>query len=286
MGRLPDFLVIGALKAGTTSLHFYLKQHPAIYMAEPKETRFFAYDAENPDHRAKVPRVFPVTSLEQYRSLFAGAGPDQLAGEASPQYLNSPIAAARIKEVMPEARLIVSLRNPVESIYSSWLMDARAGGTSRDLEEDARREAPWLKSCFYYEKLARFWERFDPRRIKVILFDEFKREPVRTMQEVYAFLGVDAAFAPDTSQVHNRGGLPRHRALHKLLTNSTLRRRLAPLLPERVRRRASALRQANLVRPPEPSRETRERLAALYAEDVNRLGTLIGRDLSHWHAIG
>src|SRR5437868_623089 len=107
---LPNFLIIGAAKAGTTSLHHYLRQHPDVYMG-PREPRYFARegaDAESPVIRTR----------DVYEQLFDGVTTEHAIGEGSPQYLNHPIAPDEIAAELPDVKLIVSLRNPADRAYS------------------------------------------------------------------------------------------------------------------------------------------------------------------------
>ena len=128
---LPNFVVIGAAKAGTTALYWYLAEHPGVFMSPVKETNYFAYGLDaggqlvygDPDvHR------FPVKSLGAYEQLFENVGSAAVVGEASPIYLECPQAAARIRELLPAARIICSLRQPMERAYSDYLMHLRRRG--------------------------------------------------------------------------------------------------------------------------------------------------------------
>ena len=133
-GRMSDFLIIGAYKSGTTSLNHYLKQHPQIFMPDFQEPNYFAekrasVPAGEPEHRYEErgyrrPRV---QSLAAYQRLFAPAGPDQVAGECSPEYMRNPIAARRIHEALPGVKLLAILRNPVERALSDYSMMVRDG---------------------------------------------------------------------------------------------------------------------------------------------------------------
>ena len=123
---VPTFLIIGAPKAGTTSLHYYLAEHPEVYVySKLKEVRFFAYDADNPSHAAKGGREFPITTWEDYQALFDDAAGFPAIGESSPQYLGSLHAAERIASRLPNVRIIAVLRNPVDRAVSAFLQDVR-----------------------------------------------------------------------------------------------------------------------------------------------------------------
>lgn len=296
---LPNFLIIGAAKAGTTSLYYYLKQHPDVFMSPIKEPIFFAAESgeieyPGPDGRALSRAANPgaVTTVEEYEALFAGVGNEKAVGEASPMYLYVPTAARRIQTHVPDAKLIAILRDPAERAYSAFLQRVREGrepaGSFREAlgEEEARIRAGWglgyhYKSRgFYYEQLRRYYETFGPEQIRVYLYEELGKNPVGVAQDIFRFLGVDDAFIPDTSARHNTAGVPRSaaaRALVRRLKPVTLAVR--PLLWHGVLR---ALRRRVFVDPPPMPEENRRELAGVYREDVEKLRGLIGRDLSGW----
>ena len=121
---MPNFLIIGAMRAGTTSLYHYLKQHPQVYMSPVKEPRFFALEGEKPDPgRPTDERLMnhSITDIEAYRALFQAVSKETAIGEASPLYLYSPKAPERIRHYIPDAKLIAVLRDPVERAYSHFL---------------------------------------------------------------------------------------------------------------------------------------------------------------------
>ena len=168
--RLPNFIIIGAAKAGTTALYWYLSEHPAVFMSRVKETNYFAYGVDDagrllygdPDvHR------FPVKSLAEYEQLFAEAGAAPAVGEASPIYLECPQAPGRIQELLPAARLICSLRHPVERAYADYLMylwrRGRRFEPARDLTATAvwaRPDSRWMSVSRYHEQLSRYFDGF------------------------------------------------------------------------------------------------------------------------------
>src|SRR5215210_1748036 len=145
---LPNFLVIGAGKSGTTSLYHYLRQHPDVYMSPVKEPLFFAAEGgrirfPGPDGRmiSRAANPGAVTRMKDYRALFAGVSGKKAVGEASPQYLYTPEAPLRIKHYVPEAKLIAVLRNPVERAYSAFLHRTRLGREPlADFSEALRQE--------------------------------------------------------------------------------------------------------------------------------------------------
>ena len=124
---LPSFIVIGVAKAGTTSIFRYFDQHPQVYMDPEKGTNYFGYeDARDWQwwDEGEPPRLrhFRAKTFEEYEAAFAGATDGLLVGEVSPQYFRSPTAARRMRESLPEVKVIASLRNPAERAFSGFLM--------------------------------------------------------------------------------------------------------------------------------------------------------------------
>jgi hypothetical protein len=204
--RMPDFFVVGNPKSGTTALYEMLRRHPQIYMPELKETRFFARELHpNLEESSEHPH-----SLDEYLSLFAGARPEQRTGEASPSYLRSHAAAARIGELQPAARIIAILREPasfVRSLHMELLRDHVE--TEKDLAtaialEDAGREGDELgahagrrrfgyadERVHYVEQLRRYHAVFPPEQVLVLIYDDFRADNEGTVRRVLRFLEVD-----------------------------------------------------------------------------------------------
>jgi len=270
---LPNFLIIGAAKAGTTSLYRYLRQHPDVYMSPVKEPAYYASASGGADW---------IRTRPDYERLFDGATTQRARGEASPQYLNDEAAPERIAADLPGVRLIVSLRNPVDRAYSSYL-GRLAGGTERRGVEDAlRRGTYYFESSLYDAPLRRYLARFDRTRIKVLLFDELVADVRGTVHQVCDFLGVTRDFTLDTSEKHGSAAAPRSPVMSALFWNLVhpVRRRL----PERLRNTGLAGRaQHLLVRPPDPlPADIRRQLQADFRDDILKTEALIGRSLAAW----
>jgi sulfotransferase family protein len=289
---LPNFIVIGAAKAGTTPLYWYLAEHPSVFMSRVKETNYFAYGL---DHEGRLlygdPEVhkFPVRSLRDYEKLFAGATGAVAIGEASPIYLECPQAAARIREQLPTARIICSIRHPVDRAYSDYLMDLRHRGQRFDPARDlttasvwARPDSHWMQISRYHEQLARYFEAFPRAQINVFLFDDLKRSPQGVMRDLYRFLGVDSSFVPDFGTPHNVGGLPSSMLLEGVLTSGALRSVAGAWVPKRAANWVRRLRTRNLRQAPPLPAELRKELTSRFRDDIQRTGELLERNLDHW----
>lgn len=305
--RMPNFFIIGAQKAGTTSLYHYLTQHPQVYMSPVKEPCFFNYEMRsdgsivngafgNPGQRP--PRF---SSIEEYLAMFRGATSETALGEASPPYIYAPGTAERIGRHVPGARVIAILRNPADRAYSAFLHAVRIGKEpltdfAQALgEEENRVRDNWHYTFhyrsrgFYHAQLERYYDVFGREKVGVWLYEDLRKDPSGVMQSIFRFLRVDDEFIPDTSSKHNISGVPRGgmaRAMIKamdatastFLETFTSSSRAYPLLS-----RMRQLVQDRMVsKPPPMSPEIRIELVEGYREDILKLQDLIGRDLSVW----
>lgn len=287
---LPNFIVIGVAKAGTTSLYRYLDQHPQIYMCPDKGTNFFGYeDARSwvwtDEGEPPLLRHFHVHTFEAYEAAFAGVRDEIAVGEVSPQYFRCPTAARRIRETIPHARLIASLRNPVDRAFSGYLMRTRRGEAVRGAHDDLTREASHVKEGFYYPRLKRFFDAFPREQLKVLLFDDLARNTTDVLSDLFAFLDVDPTFVPETPR-YNRANIPRSRRLNRVLYHPAAVRTAKALLPVGAHDLARRARRHNLKAPPTLPPDLRARLQDVYREDILRLETLLDLDLSPWLAPG
>jgi hypothetical protein len=289
---VPNFLVIGAAKAGTTALHWYLTEHPQVFMTRVKDPSYFAYGLDDRGQllwgEAAI-HSFPVRSWSEYQRLFDDAGSALAVGEASTMYLECPQSAARIQRALPQARIICSIRQPVDRAYSGYLMYLRHRGQRFDPARDAtptaewaRPDSRWMQIGRYYEQLARYYAAFPRDQIHVILFDELKKNTVGVMQDLYRFLEVDSSFVPDLNTPHNIGGVPASMLLESLFTSRAIRSVVAPWLPLRAANWVRRLRTRNMRQAPRLPAELRRELTADFREDIERTSELIGKSLAHW----
>lgn len=282
---LPNFLIIGTGRSGTTSLYHYLRQHPQVFMSRIKETNFFAFEG-NPD-----PQLFPIQSLRAYEALFSAATGHRAIGEASPLYFVRPTAADRIKQQIPHARLILIVRNPAERAYACHLDAVRRGTERRSLAEalhayrNGGRDGSSFDDGFYSGNLRRYLDRFGRDQLAVHLYEDFASAPGATVRRIFRFLDVDDGFVPDTSMRHNPSGLPRRKMLELVVRPTDFKRNLKARMPYRLRQPlmaiGNAINRRNMVKPALPQ-ELRHELIALYREDILKLQDLIERDLTPW----
>ena len=284
---LPNFIIFGVAKAGTTSLYHYLDQHPQIFMCPDKGTNYFGYE----DARAwkwvdegdpPLLRNFQAKTFAEYEAFFAGVGDEIAIGEVSPQYFRCPTAARRIREYLPEVKLVASLRNPAERAFSGFLMRVRRGEPVKSMYAELTPQSSHVKEGFYYPRLKRYFDLFPREQIKIYLFDEFKQDPLKVVCDMFAFLGVDTSFLPDISTRHNPAAMPKNRLLNKLFFDPALIRLVKSVLPERAQEAAKWVQQQNLTSAPKLPADLRARLLEIYQEDIIQLEQLLERDLSIW----
>ncbi len=299
---LPNFLIIGAPKCGTTALYYYLKQHPQIYMSSVKEPRFFMHVESPPEFCGPGSELYlrsSVVRLEDYQALFQGVCQETAIGEASVPYLSSyhpRITAETIRRHIPAVRLIAILRQPAERAYSSFTYNRQrniepATSLIQALaEEQARIDAGWIPwfryglNGFYHANISPYFECFPREQIRVYLYDDLRANPAEMLRDIFGFLGVDDTFMPDITRRHNVTFMPRSTAMHKLLRQPNIVKSLIkPLLPQTLRQTIiSGLQSLNRTKPPSLDPELRRQLTDEYREDILKLQDLIGRDLSHW----
>lgn len=277
---LPNFIIIGAMRAGTTSLWKYFSDHPDVFMTPVKETQYFAYGDPATAWWEQV-RPFPAKTLEEYEALFADAGDEIAVGEASPLYLESVQAPLRIKETLPAVKLIASLRDPAERAYSEWkklALHMPNSPAARRFDASAR----YVRMGSYHRMLERYYDVFPKDQIEIVITEDLERRPHETMAELYAFVGVEASHRAPMAK-HNEGKVPRSRRLHEGLVHPRVRK-LVTRAPTWTRRLYHGAFFANLKPMPPMPAELRRRLQDIYRDDILRLQDLIDRDLSRWLA--
>lgn len=274
---LPNFLIIGAAKAGTTSLWHYCGEHPQVFMSRVKECNFFCHREDDPATPGRRRRLGMMT-IDEYQRQFDGVRNEIAIGEVSPRYLRSPVAPDRIRSLLPGARLVASLREPASTLYSAYLMHVRQGKADPDVAVAFGPGSRYWRSGFYFNHLKRYYDLFGREQMYVCLFDDLTRDAAATMAGLFRFLGVDPAFRPNVETMHNVAALPKNRWLRAVVT-PIARRELGQHLPPWLLR---AGRRLFLRTAPGCPPDLRQRLRQLHREDVLKVQDLIQRDLSAW----
>lgn len=278
MTHLPNLLVVGAAKAGTTSLHRYLHLHPDIYMSKPKELKFF--------NRADWSE-----SLDGYRSHFPVDSP--VRGESSPAYSMAPTISSvpeRIHRTIPHAKIIYMVRDPVARTIAQYVEFLAMRLEERPVDEVfADCEDPsnvYVAASRYAYQLDLYREHFADSQILVLDQHVLASDRSATLRGVFEFLGVDPEFtSPDFAQLHNvRGRKVRLNQIGlRLHRRGTLARarEVTRVLPGPIRERSKRLVSSPLSTPPVTD-AIRERIAAAVRDDAERLRRYLGDDLRHW----
>jgi hypothetical protein len=302
---LPDFFIVGNAKSGTTALWSMLKRHPQIFMPDSKEPWFFAEELHErtPPRPEGTPRT-----LAEYRQWFVGAQAGQRIGEATPLYLWSRTAAARIAEVAPQARIIAILREPASFLRSLHLQlvetyveteNDLAKALALEPERRAGRKLPrytyWPKALLYsdhvryVEQLERYRAHFASEQMLVLIYDDFRSDNERTVAEVLRFLDVDDSVSVGTVQA-NPTVRARSGRLNELIHAVSVGRgpfslavkgALKAVTPEPLRKRAlRATKRAVLYGEPDPpDQQLMLELRRRFEPEVVALSDYLGRDL-------
>jgi hypothetical protein len=301
---MPDFLVIGAARAATTSLHYYLDQHPGITMSRTKEPNHFAFDHTTSPPRPLIDPGSPIVTKSvpdrrAYEQLFAHAAAGDVLGEASPLYLYVREAPEQIQRALPDPKLVAVLRNPIDRAYSHWLHirrdspDTAIGGFTRSCEQEMAEPpgySPYagaghvLRMGLYAEQLQRHLDVFGADALLVLDYGEVTERTAGALARVCDHLGV-ARHDFDTGVQYNRSGVARSglRARVGRLVRAaqpTVKR----VLPDGVAARLGRLRAAHDTPDvaPEVPDDLRARLADWYAPSVERLRAMGVVDVSSW----
>ena len=294
---LPTFLIIGAAKCGTTSLFRHIGAHPDVFVSHQKEPHYFISD--DPAMTSMTRRGRTVSERSAYELLFEDGVARPARGEASTAYLNSSRAPERAHEVIPHARLIAVLRDPVERAYSAWGHLRRTGHEPigdflEAVEAEPRRTAQgghpvlsqYIATGSYHRHLERWLEFFDRDQLLVHLTEDLARDPDRSLALSFEHIGVAPRTVSNPTVRYNPGGMPRSRHVYDLTNGrqqELLRRTARTLTPDRLRRGVvRRLRAVNETPHPPLTDEMFERLAPRFTDDVAALRELLGRDLREW----
>ncbi|MDF5757111.1 sulfotransferase [Spongiactinospora sp. TRM90649] len=295
---LPDFLVAGAPKAGTTALHTALANHPSLYLSPVKEPKFFLTDGPPPtkggpgDARTYREHVW---RRADYLDLFRDAPPGALRGESTPFYLYDRDAQRRIHAEIPDAKLIVVLRDPVERAHSNWTHLWSAGlepldDVVRACAQEPRRIAAGWAPFWHYVSLGRYGEQlrhlytlFPRERVHVFRYRDLVDQPAETLDRICDFLGVPTGVI-STVPRENVTAHPDATLTHRVLSRSL--RAGAALLPGRLGGSLAESLEGRLQQRARPRRpltwEQRSALLPLFAGDIALLQEVTGEDFGDW----
>lgn len=299
---IPNFLVGGPPKCASTSLNFYLKQHPEIFMSPVKQTKFFSLDFDN--------------GIDFYlKTYFSGVTNEKMVGEATPTYFLLPFVIERIKQFNPDMKLIFCLRNPVERAYSGWSMRINNGTEdlpfkealeanraqrathpftgaqgAKEWEADQKRGdrkddagfRTYIEGSMYAYNLNNYFKHFDRSQIKVIFLDQLQKDLHGTLKELFVFLGVDPGFQVPNTEQKNTYKKSKIKFLDPILgKNKKLSKLLSRIMPKAFKKK---ILDTMYVEGSKKKLTPEERTFAwqFFKDEVDELEKLLQVDLSHW----
>jgi Sulfotransferase family len=299
---LPDFLIVGAPKAGTTALHAALATHPQLYLSPVKEPKFFLCDGRPPTAGAGPGDAHSarewIWRRDRYEALFADAPAGMLRGESTPLYLYDPRAHARIRRLVPDAKLVALLRDPVDRAHSNWMhlwsdgLEPIGDFVAACRAEDDRVRAGYapfwhyLRLGRYGEQLEHLYSLFDPAQVLVLRYRDLVDGPVEILDGIARFLGVAPGLArppePENVRPFVADG-PRTRTLARAVRAGA---RAGSWLPPGAWRIANrpltrALQRRGAARPRLPPDERAVVLSPL-VDDIRLLERVTGRSFADW----
>ena len=281
----PNFFIVGAPKSGTTNISYYLIQHTQVFMPENLEPYYFA--------RLDIPQNYEreiISDEKKYLNLFKNAKNCKAIGESSPVYLYCPHSALEIKNRFPNSKIIISLRNPIEIAYSEYFSLKFMGfdknrsfnelldSSKEQLDQNEFHIDSPLEAGFYSKHIKRFQKIFSKNQIKIIIFEEYIKNTIPTINSILSFLDIDKSIAFKTAP---KGAykVPRNFASQKLMNNSTFRKTAKFIIPTVARQKIGERFLVKESSRPVLKQNERQRLKEIYQDDVENLAKLLGRSL-------
>ena len=301
--NLPNFLIVGAAKSGSTSLYHYLNQHPEVFMPINKEPNFFVSDYQlqtSPNCPSyKIDKKRMVFNEKHYYKLFNEIKKEHKAvGEATVTYLYKPeCAIPKIKKYLRNPKIIIILRNPIKRAFSQYSYVCELGLEKQSFQDAISREPSRLKdnwsSTFAYLDQGRFYSQVKSYKeafsnVHIIILEEFINDKQNHLFELYRFLNIDDSFENSFDKEYNVSGVPRLKYFHKLLVHENplktiVRKMLNPLIsPDKLRVIARNARTYNQGKKLVLSEEDKKYLQHVYSDEIDSLEHYLGRDLNIW----
>ncbi|MBU0730974.1 MAG: sulfotransferase [Proteobacteria bacterium] len=296
---LPNFFIIGAPRSGTTYMHNCLKQHPQIFFPIIKEPSFFSYDKNNPkivELYSKLDAAYGhklIRSMDEYANLFIDVKDKSSIGESSTNYLYFPNTAQNIYKHVPTAKIIVSLRNPVDALYSicTWAYMYKFIYTpffnlsiKEQLNTINEFDRFYFNPYFYYKYLSEYLSVFDRSRIKIVIFEEWIKEPEKCIPEIFNFLELDTKSKVEYNVEEFKSDIIRSLFIKKIIRRFFLEisNIINPFSAKFAYSLKNRIKATFHTKPPPISPESRNELLKLYHDDIMKLQDLLDRDLSLW----
>ena len=274
----PNFFIVGAPRAGTTSLYEYLKNCENVFMSPIKETYFFS-----PNVNMKLILSKPVKNQKDYQKLFHNVKTEKAIGEATPSYLWDPDSAKLIHEKIPNARIIIILRNPINRAFSHYLWLVSLGKENLSFSEAIKKSLSAkpdfsgriIDGGMYSNQIQRYLDEFGQKQIKIIIFEEFLKNPKLIVEDILKFLDIDSN-PPEIFEAFNSYVEPRGKLAKSMIQNKFLQK-LGTSLPQTIASQATKILDKKAVKP-KMSESNMKMLKNIYSEDVKNLKSILNKD--------
>ena len=283
-----DFFIVGAPKAGTTSLYHYLNEHLEVEMSSQKEPDYFS------DYALHEQGMYygknRIDNINKYHGLFT-PNAVKLRGEASVSYLFYNDVPQKIKDYNQKSKIIIILRNPIDRAFSHYLMDYRLGLVSESFEDIINKKSKHKNAHLFYQQyiqvseyapqIKRYLNVFKRENILFIDYEDFKNDVAEVVNNVYLFLGVNDDFQPNLNKKHNTYTMPKNGIIRYIYSFVSFRNFLTSIFSKGL---VKSIRNRLFInyRKPKLSNANREFLNEFFKEDIKELNALLNKDFTKW----
>jgi len=279
-----EVFIVGAPKAGTTSLFHYFNAHPEIKMSSEKEPDFFS-DKELLEQGLYYGGS-RIDTLEKYNKLFSERKEEKMLGEGSVSYLFYSEVPLRIKEYNPKSKIIIMLRNPIERAYSHYLMDYRLGLTSESFESEFHKKKglnfqQYFLLGNYSSQIKRYLDVFGKENIHIVWYSDFKKNWQKEVKEVFNFIGVNSSLKIHFERIHNSFTMPKNNFIRKIYSAVWLRKILTFMFPSKLTKSVRSLffREGNK---PKLQEGLNKKIQLYYQNEIKELEQVLSVNLDRW----
>jgi len=300
--KLPNFTIAGFAKCGTTSLYHYLYEHPEIYLPKRKELHYFTYEKvlrfKDNGPKDKKMHKFHTRTFDEYKTQFKSVGLEKAIGDISPTYALYEDGLGFLKESLGEkTKMIVVVRDPLKRAYSNYLHLVRENRENQSFyealhKEDERKENGYSNFWYYkfissyYGHINRLNQNFD--QVLVVTFEEFVKKPIKGIQEIYRFLGVDDTFVPENinTQFNPGGAYKRNIITNFIFGRSKLNSLVKSIIPlnSGVKKIAHSITNNFKQKTPSMDKKSEDFLIDYFKEDVKKLKEEYNVRVEHWNS--
>lgn len=289
--NLVNLFIVGAEKAATTFLVKYLSKHKDIFFPIIKEPQFFSKDIlpEYQDEEGllnlpedkwyKNTHIAFIRDKELYLKLYKDSQNYKYRGDGSVSYLYSKVAAKEIYNYNSEAKIIISLRNPIERAFSAYKMDIAIGRVNKPFEEAIKEIPRYIERGLYFNQVKRYYDIFPPENIHIILFDDLKSDPLKVFNSIFQFLSLGPIYNIEVKKV-NESMKPVNSTLNYLLYKTGVKNLIRKYVPSNVKEFFKKFYYCN--NNMKIDEKIYNSLIEIFREDIETLSSLINKDLSKW----